>query len=180
MLSDEKRRLVHENLGIAYAVLAKFKLARQLVDDARGEAMVALCLAAGSYEPSKGAFSTWAWVKVRWHIIGWLERQKGQTVTEASGEPVDAPDEAQGPEDAAIDSDARKRILRAVAREEPRVQQTVLLALEHGATKREVAEHLGCSTSTVARLRKQARESLIPLKTIMLELETRDDADDGA
>lgn len=169
VLDAEQRRLVRENLGLAYEVLSRFRVRREQLDDARGEAMLGLCEAARTYQPGKGAFSTWAWSKVRWRLLDWRARNAASGV-ELPTDELDVTSEARGPDVEAVEADSRRHILRAVGRAAPRVQRAALLALE-GLTKAEIAAELGCSVSTVARIRKEVRESLFPLKEIMAERE---------
>lgn len=76
MLTAEQRQLVEKNRGIAIRVLQRNRIRGAGYDDAKGEAMLALCRAAVSFDPSKAGFSTWAWLKVDGAVKDWLERER--------------------------------------------------------------------------------------------------------
>lgn len=64
----ERQQLVVDNRGLAFAVMKKLCIHRKGWAEAESEAMLALCAAASTYEPEHGAFSTWAWNKIRWAL----------------------------------------------------------------------------------------------------------------
>jgi hypothetical protein len=75
VLTAEQRSLVEKNRGIAIRVLQKNRIRGAGYDDAKGVAMLALCLAAERFDATKAGFSTWAWLKVDGAVKDWLERE---------------------------------------------------------------------------------------------------------
>jgi RNA polymerase sigma factor (sigma-70 family) len=64
----ERQRLVVENRGLVYAAMKKLCIHRKGWGEAESEATLALVAAASTYEPARGAFSTWAFGKVIWAL----------------------------------------------------------------------------------------------------------------
>lgn len=161
-LTASKQSLVTANLGIAYAVMQRLSIHGGGFAEAKSEAMVALCEAADSYEPTRGAFSTWAWVKVAWHLKSWMRRTNRASANAArvpeSGDgelecPLPGPDgRAEGREVAEAIEDALgtcTALTRAVAH-----------LWVCGMTSTEIALELGVSTKTVGRRLAHARARL--------------------
>jgi DNA-directed RNA polymerase specialized sigma24 family protein len=73
-LDAERQRLVSQNVGIAFAVLKRLNVHGAGFEEAKAEAMLALCEAASTYDEARGAFSTWAWQKVTWRLKTWMQR----------------------------------------------------------------------------------------------------------
>lgn len=65
MLSLSQRRLVEENINLAYHAachyLARYPRLESMRDDLKQEALLGLTMAAAKYKPSAGKFSTYAW-----------------------------------------------------------------------------------------------------------------------
>lgn len=168
-LCPEQQRLVSSNVGIAYAVMRRLSIHGRGFAEAKSEAMVALCEAAASYTASRGAFSTWAWVKVSWHLKTWMTRQN-RIRARAMGIPIEGAaeetDEGPSPDDQCHAGQVENLIAEFLADGSPLTRKVGVLALR-GMTKEEIAEELGVSVSTVARRRKEARELISPLMEIL-------------
>lgn len=157
-LSAEQQRLVTSNTGIAYAVLAKLRIHGAGFEEARCEAMLALCLAAGSYNPDRGQFSTWAWVKIRWHLATWLTKtNQAQPMAIADAESP-SPD-ASSPESTLGATQVDELISEALSDGTDLTRAVARLAMA-GLTKEEIARELGVSVSTAARRRRDAKDLL--------------------
>ncbi len=170
-LSAEKQQLVSSNVGIVFAVMQRLNIHGRGFAEAKSEAMLALCVAADSYTPSLGAFSTWAWAKVGWHLKTWMTKTNRlrAEVQERDAGLADAEslqDESATPDEAALGGQLERLIERALGPCTWLTREVALLALL-GMTKEEIADELGVSVSTVARRRKQARELLSEVRQIL-------------
>jgi hypothetical protein len=74
-MNQFQKDLVESNINLAYSVM--HKLGMTPTPDTRQEAMLALCMAANSFDPTKGSnFSTWAALKVRGHLLNLMGTQQ--------------------------------------------------------------------------------------------------------
>ena len=171
-LSQSQQDLVSSNMGIVYAVMQRLNIRGCGFAETKGEAMVALCVAAESYNPAIGAFSTWAWVKISWHLKTWMTRVNRERAIAMSLPELEEERECHlpGPDAPAEASELLGAIEESLKPCASLTRDVGLLALA-GLTKAEIAAELGVSVSTVARHRKQARELLSPLKQIIAEVE---------
>lgn len=172
-LSEEQRALAAASQGIAYAVVERFNIRwGALKNDAVAEAMVALCLAASTYDGEKARFSTWAWAKIHWRLVDWVAARRHQKLEPLGDEALGVP-ALERTDEAASDLQVARMVSEALgdARVPADVAEVVELACR-GLTKAQIALELGVSVSTVARRRKAARELLAPLrKQIIAESE---------
>lgn len=161
-LSPAQQRMVLANLGIAGAVMVRLGL--PLAGSAWSEAQLALCIAVQSYDSTKSAFSTWAWHKVRWHMMSWV---RGERTYRRLGVLVEEAVEADS-EGSEMPEPLSEQLAAALASLPPTVRAVVDLGML-GLSKEQVAEALGVSVSTVARRRKEARALLEPLRGLLEE-----------
>lgn len=113
-LSAEQQRLVTENIGIAHAVLKRLRVGGRGLEDARAEAMLALCEAASTYEPNRGAFSTWAWAKVSWRLLDFMSADNAHPVSIGVDAVAGLPDGQDGAERMLGDEQERRIVLRVL------------------------------------------------------------------
>ncbi len=154
-LDAARQRLVVENLGIAGAVLAS--LGVPLRGAPWCEAQLALCEAAERFDPALARFSTWAWLRVRWHMMTWLD---GERRYRRLGVLTDEPQDVEAEPTPEPLSSALRDALAGL----PEAVREVVELGTLGLSKEQVALALGVSVSTVARRRQQARELLRPLR----------------
>lgn len=78
--------LVTQNYGLTIAVMQSLGIHKRGWHEARSEAELALCEAASTYDPSGGTrFSTWAWLRIRWALLDWLDKQNRARHTYENG-----------------------------------------------------------------------------------------------
>lgn len=159
-LSLDQQRMVLANLGIAGAVMARLGL--PLAGAAWSEAQLALCEAVETYTPDRAKFSTHAWLRVRWHMLSWRRGERTYRRLGVLVEEPDADEEFETPEPLPA------RVQLALDALPGPVKAVVDLGLL-GLSKEQVAEALGVSVSTIARRRKEARELLGPLRSMLEE-----------
>lgn len=155
-----------ENQGIAIRVLGALRVRRGAdYEDARAEAMLALVVAASTFEPGRGVrFSTWAWLKVSGAVKDWMERQRRarprglSRVSEAALELV--ADYGLEPDEAAYDREVEAVIGRCLEGEDPAVQELADGVVFGGLTTRQCAQRAGSTFSAACRARKQACKAL--------------------
>lgn len=159
-LSLQQQRMVLANLGIAGAVLTR--LGMPLSGSAWSEAQLALCEAVETYTADRAKFSTHAWLRVRWHMLSW---RRSERAYRRHGVLVEEPEVEEG-EDPPEPLPERLRL--ALDTLPGPVKAAVDLSLL-GLSKEQVAAALGVSVSTIARRRKEARELLGPLRSLLEE-----------
>lgn len=149
-LDAGQQELVRQNVGIVYAVLRHLRVNGAGFEDAKAEGMVALCEAAATYATSKAAFSTWAWLKVRWRVGTWMTAANRHAKELSAGDALedvessrDAPDEALG----AAES----------------VHWVARVVRDHRYAAEDIAAYLGVTPGAVERYRRDegALENLI-------------------
>lgn len=113
-LSADQQRLVTANVGIAHAVLTRLRVGGRGLEDARAEAMLALCEAAVTYEPGRGAFSTWAWAKVSWRLLDFMSSDNAHPVAIGVDAVAGLPDGQDGAEQLLGDEQERRAVLRVL------------------------------------------------------------------
>lgn len=68
-LTPEQQATVAANRGLAWAFAQRYTSAARAIgmafEDVVGHAYIGLCVAAQQHDPAKGAFSTWAWWRMR-------------------------------------------------------------------------------------------------------------------
>jgi RNA polymerase sigma-70 factor (ECF subfamily) len=131
--------------GVALALLRR----RDLAEDVLQEAYVKVWHAAGSYQPERGAVSTWLGTIVRRSAIDRLRRQRNDTAFLPDPEWELIEDQGPGPlERMLADADAR-RLANCLEHLDARQRESVHLAFFHGLTHRELAERLATPLGTV-------------------------------
>lgn len=157
-LSLDQQRMVLANLGIAGAVLSRLGL--PLAGSAWSEAQLALCEAVETYTADRAKFSTHAWLRVRWHMLSW---RRSERTYRRLGVLCEAPEVEEGEEPPEPLPERLRLALEALPGPVKAVIDLGLL----GLSKEQVAAALGVSVSTVARRRKEARELLGPLRSLL-------------
>ncbi|WP_027718622.1 sigma-70 family RNA polymerase sigma factor [Desulfovirgula thermocuniculi] len=153
MLDKERRALVGEHLWVAEAAaraVSPHPGPAPEGEDLLGEAFLALCEAALSWEPSKGSFSAYAWEKVRRAVQDTWRREAQQSlrsaaladVTWAGADPVGAPE--------------RDELLAALMLLPPSWQAVMNLCFFRGLGTDEAARLLGLSPARVSRIKRKA------------------------
>jgi RNA polymerase sigma factor (sigma-70 family) len=173
-LTPAQQTLVTDNIGIAIAVLKRMNVHAQGWEEARDEAYIALCLAAQTYDPSKGtAFSGWAWRKIKWAVADWMKREnQGRRLYESTLNSVvprveyEIPDDTTPADEAAYDAQVSAAVREALATAPRRVRDVANLAIR-GTTKEQTARRLNISTTSVVRRKADARTILGPLREIL-------------
>lgn len=142
--------------GVALMLLRR----RDLAEEVLQEAYIKVWHAAGSYQPERGAVSTWLGTIVRRTAIDRLRRarQDGLTLDEAGWEAL--PDLAPGPlENAMADAEAR-RLGLCLDELDERQRESVALAFLQGLTHSELAARLGSPLGTVKAWVRRGLERL--------------------
>lgn len=162
----EQAKLVEDNHNLIYYMLNEMHLPEA---DYYDVAAIALCKAAMTYEPKRGAFSTCACRYIRWALIAQLRTEDRKirrnekdvlhynTIMRDDTEYLEMfADKGVDPEDAAINSVIAGQLLSEL---KPREKQIVIM-LANGHMWREVCETLGISNSAVGQTLKRIRSRL--------------------
>lgn len=153
MLDGKRRALVGEHLWVAEAV------ARTALpcpgpaadgEDLLGEAFLALCEAALSWEPSLGSFPAYAWEKVHRAVKGAWEKEAQRAVQGSA--PVGVP----WTDSSHSGAPQRDELLAALMLLPPRWQAVVNLCFLKGLGTEEAAGILGLSPMRVSRIKRRA------------------------
>ncbi len=165
-MTDEQCRMVESNHNLIYHILNKMHLPE---NDYYDVAAIALCKAAMSYEPERGAFSTCACKYIEWALIAQLRtedrkiRRNEKDVLHYNAIMRDDTeylemfaDKGVDPEDASITSVLAGQLLSEL---KPREKQIVIM-LANGHMWREVCGTLGISNSAVGQTLKRIRSRL--------------------
>lgn len=80
-MTIQQQQLVEDNIKLVYYTISHYYSWLIGNEDIEQEGMIGLCKAAKSYEPEKGAFSTYAVVKIRGAISDELSRDRKRIKT---------------------------------------------------------------------------------------------------
>lgn len=162
----EQAKLVEDNHNLIYHILNKMHLPES---DYYDVAAIALCKAAMSYEPERGAFSTCACKYIEWALIAQLHtedrkiRRNEKDVLHYNAILCEDTeflemfaDKGVDPEDAAINSVLVGQLLSELKPKEKKI----VLMLANGYKWRDVRMALGISNSAVGQTLKRIRSRL--------------------
>lgn len=126
--------LISSHRGIAYSVLRHLRIDRgRSFEDAEAEALLALTVAASTFDPSRGAaFSTWSWIKVCGHLKDWMSAMRRQGALP----PAEAlmPSAAPLPDELVQDAQVDALIVDVLADVSPEVADVARAALRGSPT----------------------------------------------
>jgi RNA polymerase sigma-70 factor (ECF subfamily) len=131
--------------GVALALLRR----RDLAEEVLQEAYVKVWHSAGSYQPERGAVSTWLGTIVRRSAIDRLRRGKGERAELSEAEWEAFVDEGPGPLERMLEDDDARRLARCLEHLDENQRQSVRLAFFQGLTHRELADRLAAPLGTV-------------------------------
>jgi RNA polymerase sigma factor (sigma-70 family) len=167
-LTKAQQKLVADNMGIAIRVLGKLNVRRGPgYDDCRSEAMLALCKAAASFDPSKAGFSTWAWLKVAGAVKDWMYRQariRGSDML-SEDELREMHSSEAAPDEQAYDKQFKERVREQLEDDESRADEAIRLLAFNGLTIRQCAATMGVTKRAVAGMVDEARDQLADLRS---------------
>ncbi len=160
---------------LAYQILRD----REEAWDCAQEAFVRAFSSLSSFR-GQSAFYTWLF-RITVNVATDRHRSRGARTRAFGGEPVSdeewertAADAEEGPDDAALRSEERERIERALDSLPPKARTIIILSDIEGLSYREIAAVLNCPMGTVmSRLhnaRRRLRERLGPLLALVLSL----------
>lgn len=162
-LTREQRLLVEQNHNLIYRFLHDNKLP---IDDNYGTCAIALCTAARTYNPQKGAFSTYAYRAMRNLIL----REKNQQLCKKRQGHTVSLDALRSQEDGRtndnfipdkidLDTTCITRIALSTALRKLSTREAIVLRLTlDGVSQMRIAEHLGCSHTVVWKTVKRYRD----------------------
>jgi RNA polymerase sigma factor (sigma-70 family) len=160
-LTPDESKLVSENIGLAYDfALKKERCTRTLrceLDDIRSIACLGLIKAARTYDSSKGAFCSWAWLhmKSQLRVLLYKNEIETRTLTRADSSRPDYEVEDLASEDPSRSSenmDVKRMLETALERTTPK--QAYVLT-EHFVQKRklyEIASEMGVTKQAVSKI----------------------------
>ncbi len=125
-----------------------------------------------SYDPAKGAFSTWLFRIAHNAIINHCMQHRRRGIPVDLEEIADLPIESRSPEEAVIHKEGLQRLLQRVSTLSPRDQDILALKFASRLTNREIAETLDLNEKTVSVI------LLRSLRKLRQQIE-KDDADEG-
>lgn len=134
-------------------------------EDIAQEVFIKLWRRPQSFEPARGAFTTWLFQVTRNTALTHLERVRGRE--EAWDDALDeTPDGAPGPEEARVLGEDQARFLAAVSQLPESQRSALALVYSQGLSGRETAAILGVSQKAVEslliRAKRRLRAFLIP------------------
>ncbi|MDP2229219.1 MAG: sigma-70 family RNA polymerase sigma factor [Moraxellaceae bacterium] len=132
-------------LGVALLVMRR----RDLAEDVLQEAFVKIWHSASSYQPERGAVSTWLGTIVRRTAIDRLRRDRHAAVALDDAEWEAMADDAPGPLDNTMAEAEARRLGLCMEQLDDRQRESVTLAFHHGLTHTELAARLGSPLGTV-------------------------------
>jgi RNA polymerase sigma factor (sigma-70 family) len=146
-LCDELHELVEQNVGLAWAVVNRWRRSGLDVDDLAQAGMIGLCKAARTFDPERGAFSTYAthWIKAE--IRRAAEKLlKHQGIASLLDEP---PSGRPGVDDEIADHDAMDRVWREVDRLPEKDRQVIRGRFWEGLSQSQISERMGTTRTRV-------------------------------
>lgn len=157
-LSPDQRALAEDNHQLVYGFLQSHHLS---VDRYEGACDEGLCKAAMTFNPAKGAFSSWAYMYMLNQVRMEMRSERRQIPTEAL-EPWMTSGAAKFYDS---DPDIHGAIEDVAAQLKPRDQKVLRLLLA-GRRQTTIAAEVGCAQTQVSRIKKHIR---IMLKEMMTE-----------
>ena len=132
------------------------------VDEAEGDALLGLVLAARTWDGST-PFEGYAWTRCRWRAIEGMRLRSGRRGEKVHG-PLDGRPEPrhESAEETALPELEAGEVRRALARLPQGLRQLAQASMEPGG-QRALARHLGVSESTISLRKRQLRSALAPL-----------------
>lgn len=135
-----------------YAMLLRILGARSLAEDALQECYVRIWQNAERYTPERGSAMAWLATIARYRALDMLRGRRHDAAASAFDQLDDAielRDQAQGPEDAALQAEGIDRLDDCMQRLESEHRNIVLLAYYHGYTHSEISARTGTAMGTV-------------------------------
>lgn len=165
-MTESQQDLVERNINIAYDVAHHTYHPHMGFEDAVQTAMLGLCKAAHHYDPSKGLFSTLAYLSARHQIYMeerkynsstayaiWTARSLDSTIRDEDMEvSLLVPDPKSNTQAQAIASCQLKQVFAFRERLSERDKLVFDLCVLEGQPQAVVAETVGCSQSYVSRI----------------------------
>lgn len=113
-----------------------------------------------SYDPAKGAFSTWLFRIARNAVINHQTQRRQRGMAVDLEEIADLPAETQSPEEAVLHKETLRRLLQQVSTLSLRDQDIIALKFAGRLTNREIAETLDLKEKTVSVILLRALRKL--------------------
>jgi len=150
--------IVENYLGLAKSISLKFIKNQNLLDsDVYGCACLALVEASKTYDPSKGAFTTWATRKIKHSIISFLRKNKKYKNVENLGESTDlVPDVSKR----SVPVDIISKLLEENKSESKSCSQNKKILLQHFIQNKSWAEIGRDLNLSRERVRQKGQEAI--------------------
>ena len=158
--------LYHATSAKLYGVIVRIVKRADISEDVLQEVFIRVWLKAGTYDRGQGTPITWLAMIARNCALD-VARQRQTSALEDHPELMDLPDD-NDPAGDCERNDASRRLQACLRRLRPERREALLLAFYNGATREEIARHLGLSAATVKRW---LRQSLDQLRSTLEELE---------
>ena len=155
-------RVLTERLApAALAVATRVTANREVAEDAVQEAFVDVWRQSERYDARRGGLRLWVLGVVHHKAVDAVRRERAAAAAATRApEPVAPPD----PEERAVMSDRRSRVLKAIERLAAAQREAIMLAYFGGLTYREVAAHLGVPEGTA---KSRLRDGLMNLRGLL-------------
>ena len=143
-------RILHETYGVrAQALAYRITRDREVAADAVQEALLAAWRTRESYDPARGAVSTWFLTIVHRRAVDQIRRASSRIRAAGIDDAELLPTQAVGPEESAIRADRGRRVRAEIRRLPPAQRQTLTLAYYGGYTQTQIAGLLEIPLGTV-------------------------------